>query len=64
MADLCGWKIRFKVILIDWESFYDILKHFNDQIRGKTWWVNARKMLMRKIQQKISQCGLYRDGVT
>ena len=48
MADLCGWKIRFKVILIDWESFDDILMHFNDQIREKTWWVNARKMLTRK----------------
>ena len=48
MADLCGWKIRFKVILIDWESFDDILMHFNDQIREKTWWVNARKMLIRK----------------
>ena len=48
MADLCGWKIRFKVILIDWESFDDILMHFNDQIREKTWWVTARKMLIRK----------------
>ena len=48
MADLCGWKIRFKVILIDWESFDDILMHFNDKIREKTWWVNARKMLTRK----------------
>ena len=56
MADLCRWKIRFKVILIDWESFDDILMHFNDQIREKTWWINARKMLIRKIQQKISQC--------
>ena len=48
VADLCGWKIRFKVILIDWESFDDILMHFNDQIREKTWWVNARKILIRK----------------
>ena len=43
-----GWKIRFKVILIDWGSFDDILMHFTDQIRKKTWWVNARKMLIRK----------------
>ena len=48
MADLCRWKIRFKVILIDWESFDDILMHFDDQIRKNTWWVNARKILIRK----------------
>ena len=49
MADLWGWKIRFKVILIDLKSFDDILMHFNDQIREKIWWVNARKMLIKKI---------------
>ena len=40
--------MKFKDILIDWDSFDDILMHFNDQIREKTWWVNARKMLTRK----------------
>ena len=48
MADLCGWKIRFKVILIDWESFDDILMHFNDQIRKNTGWVISRKILIKK----------------
>ena len=48
MADLCGWKKRFKVILIDWESFDDIVMQSNEQIRKNTWWVNARKMLIRK----------------
>ena len=48
MANLSRWKTKFKAILIDWKSFDDILMHFNDQIREKTWWVNARKMLVRK----------------
>ena len=53
-----GRSLWFKVILIDWESFDDILMYFNDQIREKTWWVNARKMLIRKDSTENQSVGL------